>query len=263
MYGKKVKALIWNDETFQSKDIRRTFQPLYIFGDGFETLEAAIKAVLDKDYKEELFRYICFCRQWYPVFLNSFYKGMVITKEYVKYYDEAYGEWETVPYHENVEFKTQCFFAGNKPWQKGIYNDLNIIDENICVYTAKNVPVSGAEEVNSITTFGIPHFATEICIRTNSYTEHVFQHYYSNKSMEYKRKIIIGLRGKGIEYYNPFSKETSKTEKEKNQKNRQLLKGVNLDKTIYDNRRISDINGRRVLTPEDVEAARGRFLIIK
>lgn len=263
MYGKKVKALIWNDETFQSKDIRRTFQPVYIFDYGFDTLEEAKQAVTEEDYEEDCFRYVCFCKQWYPAHLHSFYEGMVISRNRIRHYEEAFGNWVTIPRHKNLKPEILDFFAGSNAWQKGIYEDLSIIDESVCVYASEGASISDVETNNTLITFGIPHFSTEICIRTNSYTEHVFQHYYSDKSMEYEMKKVKELRSMGVEYYNPFSKETSINEKEKNRKNRSMLKNVDMDKTVYDNRRISALNGRRIMTPEDVEAARRRFIVIK
>ena len=103
--------------------------------------------------------------------------------------------------------------------------DLSLADKVVGVYTNDGCMVKSQILANNvITVFGQKFFSSEICIRTDQYVRQVFSHYYSDKSFAYLMDDILRMRQMGVEYYNPFTKATSRSDKEKNRKQNALIR---------------------------------------
>ena len=196
---------------------RRCAKAVYVFDDGFESLEEAKKAVENTGCHPENFRYVRFCNGWYAVYVRGYSRNVVISSECIKGNLEAFQETHEIT--ASPELFASPSVPDRKPWQHGIVHDLLLADENIAVCTADgNDERSAVMTNNVIITFGIQYFASELCIRSDSYVRHVFSRYFNPLSMEYIWQDIRELRDSGIEYYNPFIKTSSKNYSEQRKK---------------------------------------------
>ena len=233
MFARKVQSVIWMDRKYQAmgKDGRRQFEALYIFCDGFVSINEAVSAAAKAGCNSSSFLYICFCGMWYPITLDSYYSRAVLTKEKVYYVKEAFGPLYIVRTPDFVPSRAvipDTPAADIKTWQDGICNDLKLIDKDVSVFTAAGIRIPESRILwnNALISFGLNFFSREIRITTDRYVEHVFSNYYSDWSLSYEYERISSLRAEGYIYYNPFLKTASRSEAEKKKKEKALLKGL-------------------------------------
>ena len=239
MFARKVQSVIWMDRKYQAmgKDARRHFESLYVFCDGFDSKDEAVKETEAFGFCGSSFLYLNFCGMWYPVSIDSYHSRLVITKEKVCYATRPF----TVPYivdaaafNPSDAVLTDTPQQDNKRWQDGMCRDLQMIDSNLFLIRVDGgrLPESRILWNNTVISFALNFFVREIKIATNKYVEQVFSNYYSDKSLSYEYEKIQALRNNGYLYYNPFLKTMSRTEAEKRKKEKALLKGLDLPPAI-------------------------------
>jgi len=232
MFAKKVEAVIWMDRTAKG-DMRRCFTPLYIFDDGFPSIEECMGAVKEQGLSECDFVYLRFCGFWYAVNIHSYKSHVVVTAEHIFSSEFAFSFFSKFSIEEakSIDFRINSFSTDRKKWQDGIEIDLRRIDPDIFIETNAQKKTSVLEN-NTIITFGLHFFKTEICIRTNDYVDHVFANYFNDKSLQYQAETIRYLRIDGTEYYNPFTGSESRSYAESRKKQKELLQGLDPGETI-------------------------------
>lgn len=228
MFAKKVDACFWVNETASGKKKQR-FAALYVFDDGYKTQEKCEKAI-EKLGLTQKFACISFCGQWYGLSMQSTDTHIVVTKENVYFSLSLYAEYSVYPIKEakHAWFAPFEFRMDKKFWQDGIYRDLLMVDPNALVVYEGVAHKTGSFAANALVCFGLHFFKTEICIRTDAYTEHAFAHYFGNRELRDISGTIAQLRADGYEYYNPFTKEKSRNYKESHRKTKALLLDVDM-----------------------------------
>ena len=256
MFAKRVQACIWNSKS--TPDQRRNFKALYIFEDGFPSIREAARALHLLKLNPERFVYVCFCNFVYPVCLNSYFNGIVVSSATVYFLNQKFGQWDSAPISDfSVSYLrfVPTSIPDKKSWKDGIVYDLHLIDFDIKVIDYHEKPCGKILTNNAETVFGQRFFKSEICIRTNEYVEHVFAHYFNPKSLAFEYTQIVDLRRMHYEYWNPFSRSTSRTEKDKKAKEKALLDGLGKPQE-YERQRLPD--GRKVMRESEVHPYSGR-----
>lgn len=252
MYGKRVNAVIWNDVRNPARgEIKRTrFVASYILDDGFASLEEC-KAAVPEPSK---WAYVRFCGNWYAVNADSYRCVIVVSREYVRISEYAGGSDSVVTKH----LPKKAFLEGLKDiaphdigprrWTDGVFQDFLRIDPDLQVtYGDGKIYTDPVQFINTVIVLGNFFFATDICIRTDNYVNHVFKHYYNDRSMERVYAEIKGLRSNGIEYWNPFTKNTATDEADKNRQKKAREKDldmgeINEDREYLGEQKMMDIS---------------------
>lgn len=212
MFAKQVECAFWKERCG-----KRNAKVIYVFDDGFDSFDKVKKALADHDCNVNYFRYVKFCNYWFAVYVFSHRRRIVLSKEAAKGSIAKYN----IP--DKIEFKQELFLRPSVPdvkkWTDGIIHDLILIDPDIEVFCADGNKEMDPIMINNIlNSFGIPYFASELCIRMDSYINNVFYKYFSIGTMYYMEREIIEARKGGAQYFNPFTKETSKNYKEQYRK---------------------------------------------
>lgn len=242
MFGKRVKALIWNDFLPGQSDARRWFVANYIFDDGFASLEECKEAVPSP----EMWAYVCFCDNWYAVNADSYYRLIVVSKENIHISTGQWQKADSIP--SDIEFHD----IGQKLWTQGIFSDFKVIDPALCVVDSEGYQFDAVTTSNTVVAFGIPFFTNFIKIKNDRYVRHILAHYYNDNSMAEKMMRVRELREYGFEYWNPMSDEFVYDENAKNRIKRNAEKGIDMGE-VHDNRPI--IGRYAAMTAEDELAA--------
>lgn len=233
MFAKKVESVIWMNN-YTTGDRRRNFCALYVFDDGYETEEECLHTVNQLFQRPKQFATIRFCGQWYAINLHGCISHIVLTKEHV-YYSEGFERYKKISLEkaEELQLTPASYCPDEVAWQDGIQVDLMQIDNDIQMQFGKRrVAPMSIEANNILICFGHHFFASEICIRTNDYANHVLSAYYNDQDLEDIADIIIGLRKIGYKYYNPFSNTASYSYREKKKKEKQMLNRAAVEETI-------------------------------
>lgn len=150
------------------------------------------------------------------------------------------------PSYRDFESSIKKHKIGPKKWTDGIYQDLLRIDPDLNVVNSKGKPYTGETTiVNTVIAFGTFFFATDICIRTNKYVEHVFYHYYNDRSMESIWLKINHFRKHGIQYWNPFNDNVAMDQndmrRQKNKREKDIEMGeICENREMFGNTKIMD-----------------------
>ena len=222
----------------EGRDARRSFESLYIFDDGYASQKEISDAVYNHGFKREKYVYVRFCGMWYAVHIESYNVYVVISKDNIFYKlpftESSYKEPAAGFDSKSVLPYVGTMFPDNKNWQDGIAQDMMMADPDIVVQANDDKPLSPYTAFwnNVVITFGRMFFAREIRIVTDNYTSHVLSNYYSNRSLDYVYDDIATLRQEGYQYYNPFTGEKSKTERERTKKEKEKLKGLEVPPCI-------------------------------
>lgn len=233
MYAKKIQSVIWMDERamMEGRGARRQFESVYLFSDGFSSEKELEDRVDELGLLHSSFLHLHFCSMWYAVTLNSYFSHAVIAKEKICFQTKAFSRIQTA---DAEGFDASRLIVTNRPvqdrkkWQDGICRDLKMADPGLELFgpDGKKYEENRIMWNNALITFGLGCFIREIKIATNGYVEHVLSNYYSDTSLSYLYDDIYRLRDAGYTYYNPFLQTASRTEKEKNKKEKELLGGV-------------------------------------
>lgn len=227
MFAKEVIAITWYSFSTTGKS-ERSFKSLYAFDDGFDSEKACLTKLTELRYNTNHFSTVYFCKQWYAANMTNYKNFVVVTAENIIYSPGPFsGTILTIPMAKAKDAplpKTQPFDPGSKMWAAGIKKDLYKIDDNAVVkFGGIEMTQSGIIANNVLVTFGREFFKTEICIRTDAYTDKVFSHYYSPNSLCYILDKVNTARSAGYEYYNPFTGDVSRSKAESNKKKQLLL----------------------------------------
>lgn len=239
MFAKKIQSVIWMDGPAlrEGREARRHFESIYLFSDGFSSMEQTKEAVKDLGFAPESFLYLCFCGMWYAVTLDGNDSFAVISKERVYFRLVQFGDIFTVDIGEcdpSLLVVRDSPAQYTKKWQDGICLDLKAADPDLALYDPAGTLLPDTRILwnNAVIVFGLGCFIREIRITTNDYVAHVFSNYFNDVSMQYEYETIEELRKQGYEYYNPFLKTFSETESEKRKKEKALLKGIKVPPMI-------------------------------
>ena len=220
MFTKKVQAVQWLDE-YAKGDKRRQFCPVYVFHDGFASREEASEFLKHAGYRPASFVYVSFCGMWYPVHMYSYAYSITVTKDSTFIVPSAFAGAFELPSKKlkAVRWPAERRPTAGRKWTPGIVHDMFLMDKELSVLTVSGDTVTEAMFTNAVILVGIPAFATEICIKTDTYISHVLSHYYNQKSLRYLfQDDIAPARQDGIQYMNPFSKTSSRTKYEADKK---------------------------------------------
>ena len=231
MFGKRVVAVIWNEMSRQSGDKRTRFVAYYLFDDGFSSLSECKQNVPEP----EKWAYVCFCDNWYAVNSDSYHRTIIATKENIILNEDEIEIIDKIPPYLSPHRINQ------RLWMNGIYLDLETIDSNLKVVDSDGHFPDPVTISNTIVTFGIPCFISEICIRRDTYAKHILTHYFNDRSLECQLEEIKELRDEGYEYWNPFNGERSSNEKEHRRNKRTSEKGIDMGPIINNRIYIGDV----------------------
>lgn len=212
MIVKYVECARW-----MSRGGRRCAKVVYVFDDGFASLEDAKDKIKKLGCIPENFRYVRFCSSWYAVYTMGYRRNIVVSPS------ECKGHTEKFQPPQDIKFDASLFaspsVSDRKKWQDGIIKDLTLADQDFAVFRADGSKETNAiMENNVLIYFGITGFASEICVRTLQYVERVLRHYYNPTSLMYAFDEIEEARENGAEYYNFFTKTSSKSYREQHKK---------------------------------------------
>ena len=255
MYAIKTQSVIWN-----TGGVRKHFCPHYIMPDGYKSKTDAKNAVRDIGLPDYELRYIRFMDQWYAVYLDSYFKGLVLSKEQISYHTEPFTAFRTCC-HEEFDpgpFRQDPFNAG-KAWTDGIAFDLSLTElgsskkspvraepSHILVEKAVSPAISVDSDIetvrsNTLIMLGLPHYvgAIKMDSRDPKYVMRIMLHYYSERSCEYKLKEAAGfayydpIRGKGYADKSRFDKDRKEL----------LSKCDNTEIPYFERRVLTDLDG--------------------
>ena len=216
-FAENIQATIWTDGPEQ----RREFRAWYLFEEGFSCLAEAVRVIELAGLFKDGFRYVVFRGNIYPVSWHDWHANVVLDRVNFYVQNKAFTVWETHPLQEITKydfmFPIEVMPDENK-WQDGIPYDLKLADPNICAVDHNGDFCHEVEENQAIILFGMKYFISEIAITTDNYIRHVFSHYFSDLSCDYKIGELREFRNEGYTHYNPFSQTKSRSQRESKKK---------------------------------------------
>lgn len=232
MFAKRVLSMSWRSPfaSLMGTSENNELISLYVFDNGFASRSEAESYLREMRLDTGAFAYIYFCGQWYPVNIYSYRRHTLVTREGVLYSLKEFGEKYRILAEDCAAGQipvARRLCPDTKKWRDGICRDLQLIDDSLRVeYPYGRSGVVNPNSIlwnNTVITFGLRFYKTEICIADDYHVEKIFPRYYNRRSMEFERDTISLLRAEGKKYYNPFAKTASRNEEERKEKEKKLL----------------------------------------